>query len=134
MKRTLFEAPLPAVMFPWTITWTRPLKGLASLIVTVLLVLSGLTLRTSSALVKSVSLCFFTVFVTAAKTWYRPELLAELELSGSLKLTVNEVRPFLEDTPVMASTCGSIGVGVEVLKSGSKSGRRRGRGRVFPVQ
>ena len=75
----LFEAPLPAVMCPWTITWTRPLKGLARLIVTVLLVLLGLTLRIASALVKSVSLCFFTIFVTAAKTWYRPEPLAELD-------------------------------------------------------
>ena len=99
-------------MFPWTITWTVPLKGLARLIVTVLLPLLGLTLRIASALVTSVSLCFFTIFVTAAKTWYRRELLAELELSGSLYLTVNEVMPFLEDTPVIESTCGSVGVGV----------------------
>ncbi len=84
VKRTLFEAPFSAVIFPWTSTWTRPLNGLARLIVTVLLVLLWLTLRIASDLVKSGSLCFFPIFVPTAKTWYRPELLTELELSGSL--------------------------------------------------
>jgi hypothetical protein len=55
------------VMFPSTITWTRPLKGLARWIVTVLPVLSGLTLWIASALVTSVSRCFFLNVDTVAK-------------------------------------------------------------------
>ena len=52
-KLTLFEAPLAAVMVPWTLTWTSPLYGLARLIVTVLPLLLGLTPRIASVLVKT---------------------------------------------------------------------------------
>ena len=79
-----FEAPLAAVMFPWTAHLHLALVGFgqvdryraATAVVADALIASGL--------VKSVSLCFFTIFVTAAKTWYKTELPAELEFNGSL--------------------------------------------------
>src|SRR5215469_4467769 len=101
----LLVAPLTAMIVPCTCTLTFPFRGLARASVTVVPAVLSVGGLSATCLVKSSLPRFFT----PENTWYSAAPTAEEELTGSLKLIVIAVRPFLDRTGRIGPTSGAGG-------------------------